>query len=75
MDKQIKIREVLTGEGDGVVDGEDTGFATLVTELAVGITGEDFSAVTTEELEGGGGEGEVAVGVERRSDHDVLGVE
>lgn len=44
--------------------------ATLVTEDAVGITGEDFAAVAAEELDGGDGggvgfEGEV-VSVERR---------
>lgn len=39
------------------MDGEDTGLAAEVTELAVGITGEDFAAVATQELDGAGGGG------------------
>lgn len=50
------------------MDGEDTGFAPEVTEFTVGITGEDFAAVATEELYGGGGFKSTEV-VYRGSDH------
>lgn len=43
--------KILTGERDGAVNGEDTSLAAVITELAVGETGEDLAAVTTEELE------------------------
>lgn len=56
----------LTGEGDGAVDGEDAGLAGDVTELAVGVAGEDLAAVAAEELDGGGGGG-------GRSDHACWG--
>lgn len=41
----------LTGKGNGAGNGEDAGFAAEITELAVGITGEDFAAVAAEEFE------------------------
>ena len=55
----------LTGKGNRAGNGEYTGFAAKVTELAVGVTGEDFAAVAAEEFDDGDlGE------VRRGSDHD-----
>lgn len=41
----------LTGKGNGAGNGKDAGFAAEITELAVGITGDDFAAVAAEEFE------------------------
>lgn len=40
-----------SGEGDGAVDGDDTGVSADVTELIIGGTGEDFTAETTHEAD------------------------
>lgn len=42
----------LTCKGNGPVNGEDTGFAAVVTKLSVGITRKNLAAVTAEELDG-----------------------
>lgn len=47
-----KLQQQL-GERNGAVNGEHAGFATVVTEFAVGITGENFAAITAEELDSG----------------------
>lgn len=46
------------------MNGEDTSLAAVITELAVGKTGENLAAVAAEEFES-----EEVVIVERRSDH------
>lgn len=42
-------------EREGAVNCEDSSLATMVTELAVGITREDLTAVTAKEFDGCGG--------------------
>lgn len=54
---QLSQLQHQLGKGNGAIDGEDAGLAAEVTELAVGVTGEDFAAVATEELDGGVGGG------------------
>ena len=58
-----------TGEGKGAVDGEDTGMATNIAELAVGVTGEDLAAIAAEELDGAPGgnglDGDIVKGTKR----------
>lgn len=61
-----KSMDALTRKGDRAINGEDTCFATVVTELAVGMTWEDFTAITTQEFDVGG-----ALEVKRRFDHTV----
>ena len=51
VDKRIK--RVLTGEGNGAINGEDTSFTTVITEFTVRVTREDFTTVTAEEFDGG----------------------
>lgn len=47
------------------MNGEDTGFATVVTEFTVRVTRENLAAVTAEELDGRGR----FIGFKRGSDH------
>lgn len=59
---QLSQLQHQLGKGNGAINGEDAGLAPEVTELAVGVTGEDFAAVATEELDGGGGGGADGLG-------------
>lgn len=49
------IGELVTGKGNGAVDGENSGMTADVTELGVGIAGKYFAAIAAEKLDGGGG--------------------
>lgn len=53
-ESKTKREHKLTGKSDGAVHGEDTGFAAVVTELAVRVTRDDLATVAAEELDGGG---------------------
>lgn len=61
--------KVVTREGNGAVDRKKAGFATVITELAVGITRENLAAVAAEELDGGSRSEVECVAVEGRSAH------
>lgn len=56
--------ERLTRERKGTVKGENPSFATVVTQFTIGITREDFTAITANEFDDG-----VFRGAKRRSCH------
>lgn len=41
-----------TGERDVAMESEDTSMAAMVAEFTVGMTGDDFAAITTKEFDG-----------------------
>ena len=47
-----KRKKKLTCKGNGSINGENTGFAAVVTKLSIGITRKNLAAVTAEELDG-----------------------
>ena len=51
--KNLANKRILTREGNGATNSEDTGFTAVITEFSVRITREDFAAVTAEDFDGG----------------------
>lgn len=57
---------VITSKRNGAMNGKDTGFAAVVTELAIRVTEEDLATIATEEFDIGG-----LMSLNGKLDHDL----